>query len=106
MAIIGTFTKAQDGSFTGTLQTLTINAKLKLSPVEVTKQNAPSHRIFAGSRQIGAVWEKTSKEQRTYYSVKIEDPSLPGALFANLVATEKANVYNLVWSRPGAGNGK
>ena len=106
MAIIGTFTKAQDGSFTGTLQTLTINAKLKLSPVEATKENAPSHRIFAGTREIGAAWEKTSKEQRIYCSVKIDDPSLPGTLFANLVEADKANEYNLVWSRPGTGKGK
>jgi|SRR6516165_2214745 uncharacterized protein (DUF736 family) len=106
MAIIGTFTKAQDGSFNGTLQTLTINAKLKLSPVDGTKQNTPSHRIFAGTREIGAAWEKTSKGERTYYSVKIEDPSLPGTLFANLVATDKANEYNLVWTRPGTAKAK
>jgi len=101
MALIGTFTKGTDGNFTGTLQTLTINAKLKMVVAEKGKENSPSHRIFAGTREIGAAWEKTSQEGRTYYSVKIEDPSLVETLFASLVAAEKSGEFNLIWNRPG-----
>jgi uncharacterized protein (DUF736 family) len=106
MAQIGIFTKGTDGNFTGTLQTLTINAKLTMVVAERGGTNSPSHRIFAGKREIGAAWEKTSKENRTYYSLKIEDPSLSSPLFASLVETDKADEYSLIWNRPGTSKSK
>lgn len=102
MANLGTFTKAEDGSFTGTLRTLTLNAKVKIIPVSGGKENAPTHRIFAGEFEIGAAWTKTSQEQRTYYSVKIDDPSFAAPLFATLSGTDTPNGFALIWNRPGS----
>jgi hypothetical protein len=49
MATIGTFTKSDSGTLTGTVRTLTVNAKTRFAPtVEKAKDNAPDFRVFAG----------------------------------------------------------
>ncbi len=98
MANIGTF-KLSNGVFTGNLTTLTINAKLTIKPAAGSKDNAPTHRVFLGTSEIGAVWQKTSKEDRTYYSIKIEDPSFAAPLFATLIKGDD-EIYSLLWTQP------
>jgi uncharacterized protein (DUF736 family) len=101
MATIGTFTKSQDG-YTGTVSTLTLDAKVQVRPAEKTSDKAPDFRIFAGRAEIGAAWKKTSNEGRGYLSMKFDDPSLPAPIQANLFEMEGGE-YELIWSRP---NGK
>jgi uncharacterized protein (DUF736 family) len=49
MAIIGTFTRTENG-FTGSLKTLTLNSKLQfVAETNKTKDSAPDYRIFFGS---------------------------------------------------------
>ena len=74
MATIGTFTRTGDG-FTGTVSTLTLDAKVQVRPAEKSSDKAPDFRIFAGRAEIGAAWKKTSNEGRDYLSVKLDDPS-------------------------------
>jgi hypothetical protein len=47
--------------------------------------------------EIGAAWQRTSKENTVYHSVKLDDPSFPVPIFANLVAIDDG--YALVWAR-------
>jgi uncharacterized protein (DUF736 family) len=54
-------------------------------------------RVMAGNVEIGAAWQRTSKENTLYHSVKLDDPSFPVPIFANLVAVDDG--YALVWSR-------
>jgi len=56
MAItLGTFTKLDGGSFTGTLKTLNITAALTIVPTEKVSEHAPDHRVYAGQRyEVGA----------------------------------------------------
>ena len=98
MAIIGTFTRAGD-SFTGTIKTLSINAKTTIKPADKVSDKAPGHRIFQGSVEFGAAWKKTSGEGRDYLSVKLDDPSFPAPIYATLVEGEEAGSYSLIWSR-------
>jgi uncharacterized protein (DUF736 family) len=63
-----------------------------------TSDTAPSHRVFVGRAEIGAVWPKRSAEGRDYLSVKLDDPSFNAPIFANLVGGED-DTYNLIWSR-------
>ncbi|SEP49599.1 Uncharacterized conserved protein, DUF736 family [Methylobacterium sp. ap11] len=100
MATIGTFTQTDTG-FIGDITTLTINAK-KVSIVTVddgTHENAPTHRVYLGKAEIGAGWAKVSTEKREYLSVKIDDPSLPAALYARLFADEAGKTHLLIWTR-------
>lgn len=96
MAIIGTFTK-QDNGYRGVVATLALKGKIAINPVEKTNEKSPDYRVFAGSVEIGAAWSQTSKENKPYLSVKLDDPSFPAAILCRLVNTE--NGYALVWNR-------
>jgi uncharacterized protein (DUF736 family) len=99
MATIGTFVKSDDGSYNGSIKTLSLNVKqAQLRPVVKESDNAPDFRIFANGTEFGAAWKKTAREtDRDYLSVKLDDPSFPAPIYANLVDAEEG--YSLVWSR-------
>ena len=98
MANIGTFT-AQNGSYTGSVRTLTLNVKVKIVPNEKESENAPDFRIVAGNFEIGAAWKKVSRTaERPYLSVTLDDPSFPATIYARLVEGEDG-AHNLIWSR-------
>jgi len=98
MANIGTFT-AQNGNYTGTVRTLTLNVKVRLVSSDKASANAPDYRVVAGNGlEIGAAWKKLSKAERPYLSVTLDDPSFPATLYARLVEGEDG-AHNLIWSR-------
>jgi uncharacterized protein (DUF736 family) len=98
MAQIGNFTRAEDGSYSGTIKTLSLNIKARLLPAEPSEnEKAPNLRVMAGNVEIGAAWQRTSKDNTVYHSVKLDDPSFPAPIYANLVEVEGG--YALVWSR-------
>ena len=98
MAQIGTFTRAEDGSYNGTIKTLSLNIKARFLPAEPSEnEKAPNLRVMSGNVEIGAAWQRTSKDNTVYHSVKLDDPSFPAPIYANLVAVDDG--YALVWSR-------
>ena len=98
MATIGTFTKSADGTYSGAIKTLSLNVKTaQFRANEKTDEKAPDFRIFANGIEFGAAWKKTSRENRDYLSVKLDDPSFPAPIYANLVDADDG--YSLVWSR-------
>ena len=99
MSQIGSFTRSNDGTYTGTIKTLAIDAKACLVPSDPTStsEKAPDLRVIVSGVEIGAAWRRTSKDDRTYHSVKLDDPSFPAPIYANLVAVDDG--YALVWSR-------
>jgi uncharacterized protein (DUF736 family) len=99
MATIGTFTRGDNGDFTGAVKTLTLNVKTKIARSEKENDKAPDFRIFAGQTEFGAAWKKTSGAGREYLSVKLDDPSFPAPIFASLVSVEGGDGYALIWSR-------
>ena len=99
MATIGTFTRS-NGSFTGAVKTLSINAKTTIKPVDKANDKAPDYRIFASANvEFGAAWKKTSGEGREYLSVKLDDPSFPAPIYATLIEADEPSTYSLIWSR-------
>ncbi|MFN3669574.1 MAG: DUF736 domain-containing protein [Brevundimonas sp.] len=98
MATIGTFTRQADGSYSGSIKTLTLNVKAaQLRANEKTDEKAPDYRIFSGQTEFGAAWKKTSRENREYLSVKLDDPSFPAPIYASLVEVDGG--LSLIWSR-------
>ena len=98
MAHIGTFT-AQNGSYTGTVRTLTLNVKVKIVPTDKGSEHAPDYRIVAaGGFDIGAGWRKVSRADRPYLSVTLDDPSFPATIYARLVEGEDG-AHTLIRSR-------
>jgi uncharacterized protein (DUF736 family) len=50
MAQIGTFTRGEDGVFTGTIRTLALNVKARLVPTEASQnEKAPHLRVLVGN---------------------------------------------------------
>lgn len=99
MATIGSFTRDGNGVFTGTIRTLTLNAKTTIRPVGKDHDKAPDYRVMTSANvEFGAGWTKTSREDRAYVSVKLDDPSLPAPIYATLVEGDQGT-HNLIWSR-------
>ena len=49
MAItLGTFSKQDNGTYTGTLRTLNVSAAISIVPVDKHSDNAPDYRVYAG----------------------------------------------------------
>jgi uncharacterized protein (DUF736 family) len=105
MSTIGTFSRDKDGGIVGKVVTLTLNTRAVFTPVEKDASKAPDYRLtFANADhvdvEVGAAWIKTSRNERDYLSVKIDDPSFPAPLYASLVeSNERPGEYVLLWSR-------
>ncbi|CAO3425561.1 DUF736 domain-containing protein [Azospirillum doebereinerae] len=98
MAQIGTFTRNDDGSYTGIIKTLTLTIKARFVPAEKDSEKSPDLRILCNGTEIGAGWRKAAKDTgREYHSVKLDDPSFPAPIFASLVTVDGG--YALIWSR-------
>jgi uncharacterized protein (DUF736 family) len=106
MANIGTFKKSGN-NYQGDILTLSVQQKNVRIDAEDQGGNdsAPTHRVFAGRAEIGAAWTKTSREDRAYPSVKLDDPSFACPIYANLFADEDGKSFNLIWSRPSRSGG-
>ncbi len=100
MATIGTFTSTENG-FSGSIRTLALNVKARISRIENPSDKGPHFRIYAGTVELGAAWQKTSEQtQRDYLSIKLDDPSFPAPIYATLTEVEGEAGYQLIWSRP------
>ena len=100
MANIGTFTKTGN-DYRGEIVTVLLQKKNVSITAEApsNNENAPTHRVFVGKAEIGAAWAKTSKEDRDYLSLKLDDPSFTAPIFASLFADEDGKTHSLIWTR-------
>jgi uncharacterized protein (DUF736 family) len=105
MATIGLVQKQDDGSFTGTLNTLALKAKIRIVPINrKAGDNGPDYRVVTSDGvDIGGGWTRVGREsQREYVSLKLDDPTLPQAIYANLgraAGQDDDSVYALIWNR-------
>ena len=100
MAQIGTFT-LKDGSYTGTIRTMTINVKAQLVPnSDKASEGAPDYRLYAAGAELGAAWRQESKDGETpYLAVKLDDPSFAGPMRAAFFENEKDGTGVMIWNR-------
>ncbi len=102
MAIIGAFTLSKDGGWTGSIRTLTVDAKLRLIPNDNrTSEHAPAFRVFTGQSHVGDAWEACSASEpcRSYLRVRLDDPSFFEPVSAALFPSAEGGEGQLVWSR-------
>ncbi len=99
MSVIGKF-QTSGNEIVGEIFTLVLTLpNVRLVPEEPTDNaDAPAYRIFVGRAEVGAAWAKTSREQKPYLSIKLDDPSLNHPLYANLFQ-DTPGEYSLVWTR-------
>jgi len=102
MAQIGSFTLAKDGGWTGSIRTLTIDAKVRLVPNDNREnENAPAFRVLVGLSRIGEAWEARSggDSPKDYLRVRLDDPGLSEPISAALFPSEDGDEAQLVWNR-------
>jgi len=98
MTTIGTFSKAQDGSFHGAIRTLALSLKsVDIRPVERSSDSGPDYRISAGGADLGAAWTATKPDKPECLSVRLDDPSFPAPV--NALLAQAGDGYELRWSR-------
>jgi uncharacterized protein (DUF736 family) len=102
MAQIGTFIPASNGGWSGSIRTLTIDAKVRFVPNDNREnENAPAFRLLIGQSRIGDAWaaKSSGENPKDYLRVRIDDPSLYEPINAALFPSEDGNGAQLVWSR-------
>lgn len=99
MAQIGTFTRGEDGTYTGEIRTLTLRVKATIRRVERENDRAPDHRVSAGGVEFGAGWTKSIRGSGVeYISLKFDDPSFAAPIYASLLQGDNGEM-KLVWTR-------
>jgi uncharacterized protein (DUF736 family) len=98
MAIIGIFTKLDNGSFDGTIETLTLTARATFEPLAKRGEKSPDYRITSGLADIGAAWERTA-EGKSYLSVRLDDPSFAAPINCRLTKSSSEHSHSLIWER-------
>ncbi|GGZ32611.1 DUF736 domain-containing protein [Asticcacaulis endophyticus] len=102
MSNIGSF-KRVGNDYIGEINTLGVSAQNVriVDEGQPANEDAPTHRIYAGKAEIGVAWSKLARaDNRPYLSVKLDDPSFPAAINANLFKDDHGDdTYSLIWSR-------
>lgn len=102
MSQIGAFTHAKDGGWTGILQTLTMETKVRLVPNDNRDNDqAPAFRVFVGKSEVGAAWAQRSAgdPSKEYFSVRLDDPAWPEPVTAALFVAADGTEAKLIWNR-------
>jgi uncharacterized protein (DUF736 family) len=93
--IIGKFTPAKTGGYTGNLITLTHRGKLVFAPAS----KGADFQVTLDGIEVGAAWKKTGRESgKAYLSVKLDSPFLPSPVNCALMPQEDGDQI-LVWNR-------
>lgn len=102
MAAIGQLQATRDGGWAGPIFILAHEVKIKLAPNDnQANPKAPAFRVFAGSAELGAVWQHKTKddEPREYLSGDIDFPGLSDPLSLAFFFSEDGKRVQAVWNR-------
>jgi uncharacterized protein (DUF736 family) len=94
--------------FEGHVHTLALDIPLRFVPNPDTDSGGavPNLIGFSGVAEVAAAWRREKDDGTVFYSVRIDDPSLPGPINAALFRSRLAgHRYELMWHRPAAVNG-
>ncbi len=103
--VIGTFILTKEGGWSGNIQTLKINAKVRFVPNDNRdNENAPAFRLFVGKSRVGDAWTaRTNNETpKDYLRVTFDGPDLPEPFGAALFPSDEGGNAQLVWRRRNA----
>jgi uncharacterized protein (DUF736 family) len=103
MPAIGYVTRQSDGSFKGSLKTLSVNVDIIIVPNRGKTGDQPDYRVLAGSVELGGGWIRTGEvSQREYVRLAMSAPELGrNTLYANLgraAGQDDEDAYALIWN--------
>ena len=99
MTIIGAFTRQEDGSYSGTIQTLTFSIRAHFDPIPKRGDKSPDFRINSGLIELGAAWKRPGDDGNAYLSVRLDDPSFAAPINCRLTKSGIEHGYSLIWER-------
>ena len=103
MPAIGYVQRQSDGSFKGSITTLSVNAEIQIVPHRGKTGEQPDYRVLAGSVELGGGWVRTGEvSQREYVRLAMSAPELgPRTLYANLgraAGQDDDDAYAISWN--------
>lgn len=104
MATIGHFTKQENGSFVGTIQTLSFSTRATFEALTKRNDKSPDYRITVSLSDLGAAWKRTGDNGDEHFSVRLDDPSFTAPINCRLVKTGIEHGYSLIWERARKGS--
>ncbi len=86
MPAIGHVTRQNDGSFKGSIRTLSISADIQIVPNRGKMGEQPDYKVFAGGVELGGGWIRTGEvSQREYIRLSMSALELGNrTIYANL----------------------
>lgn len=99
MAIIGIFSKQEDGGYSGTIQTLTYTTRAYFKPLAKRGDKSPDYHITGGLSEFGAAWTRAGEKGEAYLSVRLDDPGFAAPVNCRLIKGGIEDGYNLIWER-------
>ena len=99
---LGTFTKHENGTLSGTVTTLLSSFGIEYRPVENKTGNAPDYRLYRQGTdvEVGFARHQFGKNSgKEYLDTMIDTPELPAPIWPALVKEEDGS-YVMKWSRP------
>ncbi len=105
MPAIGFVNKLDDGSYRGTLRTLSISAALKIIPNKEKKPGSdqPDYRVYGNDAEIGGGWDRKNKDTGAdFVALSFAAPEFgPRRLYANLsrmAGSDRDDEFAVIWN--------
>jgi uncharacterized protein (DUF736 family) len=98
---IGHFSRDTNGIISGSISTF--GGQFEFVYIAPTGKEAPNPQFMIETKgcELGAAWEKISKNDKPYMSVLLRGPFLPQPIWANLFEDENSpGNFVLLWSEP------
>lgn len=103
MAVIGTFSRAKDGGWQGSIRTLSSTLKARFVPNDDRRsEQSPDFHVVSAHSDLGAAWLRRRADTTEYLSVQLDDPMLPRPIAAALFYDADEADASLVWKRDDA----
>lgn len=103
MPAIGYVQRQSDGSFKGSIRTLSVSAEVTIVPNRGKMGEQPDYRVLSGGVELGGGWIRTGEvSQREYVRLSMSAPELgPRTLYANLgraAGQDDDDAYAIIWN--------
>ena len=103
MPAIGYVQRQSDGSFKGSIRTLSVNAEVQIIPNRGKTGEQPDYRVVSGGVELGGGWVRTGEvSQREYVRLSMSAPELgQRTLYANLgraAGQDDEETYAIIWN--------
>src|ERR1700743_3408538 len=102
MGTVGTLNATRSGGWTGLVFIMAHRVRITLAPNDHhARANAPKYRAYAGSVELGAFWERQTRESkpRDYLSGELDFPGLSEPISLGVFFSDDGQSAHVAWKR-------